>query len=103
MKENKSPFTEKSPDMPKQTTERPESVKELNLDVTCARQLFDGTRAKVDGALRVLHAQGAISSETYNTLFSWVADMTTRSKEIEIAFYKLANAQMEQQCMTTAK
>lgn len=32
----KSPFTEKSPDVPKQTTERPESVKELKLDVGCA-------------------------------------------------------------------
>ncbi|MBO5704929.1 MAG: hypothetical protein J6R99_02835 [Alphaproteobacteria bacterium] len=87
----KSPFNEKSPDAPKQITERPESAKELKLDVDCARQLFDATRAKVDGALRVLHAQGAISGETYNALFNWVADMATRSKEIEIAFYKLAN------------
>lgn len=91
MKENKSPFTEQSPDTPKQITERPESVKELKLDVDCARQLFDATRANVDGALRILRAEDAISDETYTALFNWVADMTIRSKEIEIAFYKLAN------------
>lgn len=95
MKENKSPFTEKYQDTPKQAADAHVSIKDLCTDVICARQLFDGTRAKVDGALRVLHAQGAISGETYNALFNWVADMTTRSKEIEIAFYKLANDNLD--------
>lgn len=88
----KSPFNEKSQDVPTPgITERPESVKELKLDVICARQLFDATHAEVVGALRMLHTQECISDETYDTLFNWVADMTSRSKEIEMAFYKLVN------------